>query len=451
MTRREFSAAAPWLWAKAEAAPPPNILFLMPDQWRGMDLGCAGNKEVRTPVLDRLAARGAMFDSAVANTPVCTPARSSLITGKYAHQVKTAVNDVPLASEENGIAKELSRAGYFTGLVGKWHLEGGKRNPGFVAPGPRRQGFDWWAANICSHQYFKQWYFRDDPTVRPMKEYDSVGWTNLALDFLDTAKERKQPWFLCVHWGPPHDPYLWPPGLEKSYDPAKITLRPNWQTPKRLGTREHIAAYYAAIECLDQQVGRLLERADDNTLVVFLSDHGDMLGSHGVSLKRKPWEESARVPLIFHWPKGGITGGWRTKTPISHIDLVPTLLGCAGLKKTREMEGSDFSGFLRTRKGKDLPKHSMLMSQSFTENREYPPWRGLRTTKWKYARFQDKPWVLYDLEADPFELNNLADKPQHAKLRAGFDREIEAWMQRTGDDWKEQVDWLLRPENAGAR
>ena len=413
----------------------------MPDQWRGMDLGCAGNRQVSTPNIDALAARGVQFDSAVANTPVCCAARASLLTGRYAHQVNVAVNDLPLASEENGIAKMLARQGYYTGLIGKWHLEGGKRMPGFVEPGPRRQGFEFWAANICSHNYFEQTYFRDTPEPIAMKRYETFEWTELALEFLGKAKQRKQPYFLCVHYGPPHDPYNpMPPGFDKRHTPESIELRTNWKTgAKRFGEREDIAGYYAAIDCLDAEIGRLLKRADENTIVLFLSDHGDMLGSHGTFLKRKPWEESARVPMIFSWKNGGVTGGWRTSAPISHIDLVPTLLGLCGVKQTPAMPGNDLTQFLKTRGGR-APQHSMLMSHGKTEMEEWGPWRGLRTRKWKYARFKDKPWMLYDLEADPFEMTNLAARREHAALRAQFDREIETWMEKTADRWDEQVD-----------
>ena len=151
---------------------PPNILFIMPDQWRGMDLGSMGNRQVRTPNLDRLALEGFQFRSMSANSPVCTPARSMLLTGRYCYATGTAVNDVPLRDEETSIAEILKDRGYYTGFVGKWHVQGGMREPGFVPPGPRRQGFEFWAANICSHDYFHMHYFRDDPKPIPMPGYD---------------------------------------------------------------------------------------------------------------------------------------------------------------------------------------------------------------------------------------------------------------------------------------
>src|SRR5213593_4059482 len=142
MNRRIFLGTAGGAFAQSSlnAAAPPNILLIMPDQWRGMDLGSMGNTQVRTPNLDRLAREGVQFRNTAANTPVCTPARGTLLTGKYPHSCGVPVNDIPLPAGEQTIAKTLAERGYYTGFVGKWHLEGGKRLPGFVSPGPRREG-----------------------------------------------------------------------------------------------------------------------------------------------------------------------------------------------------------------------------------------------------------------------------------------------------------------------
>ena len=440
MNRREFlqhgAAAVGGLSSLAAAGPDrPNILFIMPDQWRGMDLGSMGNAQVRTPNLDRLAREGVQFTGAVANCAVCTPARGTLLTGKYAHTIGVAVNDVPLPSDQATIAKILRDAGYYTGFIGKWHLEGGKRLPGFVPPGPRRQGFEFWAANICSHDYFHQQYFRDDPAPIKMPDYETFTWTDLAVEFLDKAKSKAKPFCLYLQYAPPHDPYLAPPGFENMYDPEKIELRKNWEAgAKRFGTKKELAGYYSAIACLDQEIGRLLSKVPGNTIVVFTSDHGDMHGSHGTFLKRKPWEESVRVPAIFHWTKG-VQGGRRLDVPFSHVDVVPTLLGLCGVRSPVAMHGVDHSSVLRGKTQK-TPEFSHLMSYTVTELDEFGVWRGLRSRQYKYARFEKKPWLLYDLEHDPFEMNNLVDDPARQKLIARLDKEIEAQMSRTGDTWK---------------
>jgi len=447
MRRREF-LLSPAALATPKAGP-PNILFIMPDQWRGMDLGSMGNRQVRTPHLDRLAREGVQLTNATANCPVCTPARGILLSGRYPHNNGTPVNDVPLPSEGTTIAKILAANGYYTGFVGKWHLQGGPRLPGFVPPGPRRQGFEYWAANICSHAYFNQQYFRDEPEAIKMKGYDVFTWTDLAMEFLDKAKERKQPFCLYLQQTPPHDPYLLPPGFENAYTADGIALRKNWKAgAKRNGTAKDIAGYYSAIACLDQEIGRLLSRLDklgmrDNTIVYFLSDHGDMLGSQGAFLKRKPWEESTLVPGIFRWP-GVLPAGVRLDAPFSHIDVVPTLLGLCGIQAPESMPGFNYADYLRRRSNK-TPSHANLQIYTKTELSEFDPWRGLRTRRYKYARFRNEPWVLYDLKADPFEQANLIAQSGHRKLIGRFDAEIERHMERTGDKWDELRDARLVP------
>jgi arylsulfatase A-like enzyme len=447
MNRRQFAAG---LAANALAQAPrrPNVLVLMPDQWRGQDLGSMGNEQIRTPVLDKLASEGTQFTNAAANCPVCTPARACLMTGKYPHQVRMAVNDVPLGIQEVTIAELLKLRGYYTGFIGKWHLHGGRRDPGFVPPGPWRQGFDFWAANICNHQYLKTWYFRDDPTPIPIEGYEVFAWTDLAIEFLQSAKQRSQPFYLNVWYGPPHDPYLTPKGFEGLYQADKLKMRPNWRAgARRFGTPKDIEGYYAAITCLDSEIGRLLVRLreldlEKDTIVYFLSDHGDMLGSQGTFLKRKPWEESAIVPSIFRWP-GRIPSGRRSDALFSHIDVVPTLLGFCGVEKPASMPGQDLSGYLL---GKDAkaPDEAHLMIYTATEMDEWAPWRGLRTRQWKYARHEDRPWVLYDLEKDPYETNNLAAERSSRTLIAEFDRRIALHMAETGDEWTRRYDRPFR-------
>jgi arylsulfatase A-like enzyme len=440
MKRRDFLMGAAGA-AQSSPRTPPNILFIMPDQWRGCDMGVAGNREVRTPNLDRLSGESVYFRNMTANTPVCTPARGILLTGRYAHRVGTPVNDIPMPNEATTIAEILGPAGYHTGFVGKWHLEGGKRRPGFIPPGPRRQGFQFWAANECSHDYFKQHYFRDAPTPISMPGYDAFTWTDLALEFLDRARERRKPFCLYLQYPSPHDPYLVPPGFEGMYAPERLTMRKNWRPRvKHSGAPADIAAYYAAITCLDAEVGRLLKRVDesgfrDNTIVLFTSDHGDMLGSQGTMRKQKPWEESVIVPGLLRWP-AGVRRAFTSDAVFSHVDVVPTLFGLCGVKPPAKMDGHDYAPYLRGARVK-TPQYAHLAIHTRTENDEFAPWRGLRTRRYKYARFQDKPWVLYDLDKDPYELDNLVDRASSAHLVAQFDNEIRAFMRRTGDRWDE--------------
>ena len=171
-----------------------------------------GNPDVLTPNLDRMASQGVLFRNTFANTPVCCPARAILLTGKYAHANGMIANDLRLKESETTLAEILASSGYRTGFIGKWHLDGGPRLPGFVPPGPRRQGFAFWAASECDHRHFRPTYFRD--TDRPITDerFEPEVWTDRASEFLRKVG-NDEPFFLEVAMGPPHDPYGAPGNL----------------------------------------------------------------------------------------------------------------------------------------------------------------------------------------------------------------------------------------------
>ncbi|MBK5291303.1 MAG: sulfatase-like hydrolase/transferase [Acidobacteriia bacterium] len=228
MRRRDFVAAGLASAASgaqnAAAQRRPNILFVFADQLRAQSVGCYGNEEVKTPHIDRLASEGVLFRNTVANTPVCCPARAVMLTGKYAHKNGIVANDLRLRESEVTIAEILAGAGYRTGFIGKWHLDGGQRLPGFVPPGPRRQGFQFWAANLCSHRHFDTQYFRDTSEPIPIKKFEAEAWTDIAIDYLRQSRGDSRPFFLTVAMGPPHDPYGAPEEYMRMYDPAKQTM-----------------------------------------------------------------------------------------------------------------------------------------------------------------------------------------------------------------------------------
>ena len=405
-TRRAFLGAAA-AQAAAPAAKPPNILFLMPDQHRAQSVGCFGNPEVRTPHIDRLASEGLLLRNTFANTPVCCPARANLLTGQYTHRNGMLANDLRLRESSMSLAKVLSSAGYRTGFVGKWHLDGGKRLPGYVPPGPRRQGFQFWAANECSHAHFSNTYFRDTGEAIPLRKFEAEGWADLGFEFLRGVKTDPRPFYLTIQWGPPHDPYKAPPEYSRMYPPEKLAMRKNWQSKPGLPGPKEIAEYYGMITALDDQVGRLMGVLDelglrDNTIVVYSSDHGDMLGSQGQRLKRKPWEESIRIPGMLRWP-ARVKPAQKSDLIFTHVDFAPTFLGLAGLPVPREMQGKDLSASILH--GKPGPDSAFFqIFGPFAGDGTEDGWRGVRTHRYMYARYQDRPWVLYDLERDPDQL-----------------------------------------------
>ncbi len=418
-------------------AKPPNILLILPDQMRGMDMGCAGNREVKTPNLDRLASGGVLFRNTFANTPVCCPARAILLTGKYPHRNGMIANDLRLKESEVTLAEILAEQGYRTGFIGKWHLDGGPRLPGFIPPGPRRQGFQFWAANECSHDHFRPVYFRDTPEPISDNRFEPEVWTDRAIEFLRANKDG--PFFLEVAMGPPHDPYGAPKAYATMYDPAKLTMRPNWVDGVPGGGRKEVAAYAAAITAVDDQVGRLLGELkrlnlENDTIVVFTSDHGDMLGSHGQRLKRKPWEESIRVPGIVRYP-AKMKPGRVSNALLTHVDIAPTLLALCAIPVPADMQGTNLADLVlgRTDRGPDSAFFQIFVP--FAGDATPLPWRAVRTETHLYARTKDGPWLLYDLKTDPYELNNLAQVPASIPLRDRMERTLDDWMRRTGDSW----------------
>jgi len=424
----------------------PNLLFVFADQMRGMDMGCAGNTDVRTPTLDGLGAEGVRLSRAYANCPVCTPSRGTILTGRYPHAHRAIANDLPLPEEEVTVAEVLRDAGYRTGYVGKWHLDGVPRDR-FTPPGPRRQGFDFWAVWNCAHAYFDGRIFRDTPEAIQLEGYEPAGHTDLALEFLRATDDT--PFCLFLSWGPPHAPYDQVPDAYRAlYDPAALTLRPNVKPDPPSGFRplgqpfspQVIADYYAHITALDDQMGRLLRALDEqgragDTIVVFTSDHGDMLWSQGMTKKEQPWEESIQIPFLIRWPRR-IPGGRECDALLSTVDFAPTLLRLMGLSAPPSMQGADLSQVVLAGEGSGpdsvFLSGPVILDQGFHQGlRE---WRGVRTKRHTYARWATgEPWLLYDNEADPFQLRNLAEAPEHAPLRMDLEQQLRRWLEATSD------------------
>jgi arylsulfatase A-like enzyme len=231
------------------------------------------------------------------------------------------------------------------------------------------------------------------------------------------------------------------------YDPDALTMRGNWQPENPLDSRIDIAGYYSAISFIDNEVGRILavleeQGLTEHTIVLLTSDHGDMLGSHGLSLKRKPWEESIRVPGILRYP-AMVKAQQTANFPLSHVDMVPTLLGLAGLPPKPNMQGLNFAGLL-TGGTESAPESAYLQSYTPTERDQFPPWRGVRTARYTYARHENRPWLLYDNESDPFQVQNLIGRAEHRDREVELDRLTMSWFEETQDAWVELQDLPYR-------
>ena len=398
---------------------------------RSHDMGCSGNREVRTPHLDALASEGVRFSNAVSTCPICTPYRAALLTGRYPLSNGMMLNDVRLPVTETSIAHVLGGAGYATAYLGKWHLDGPYRG-GFTPPGPRRQGFDYWAAANCTHDYMHSFYYRDDPAPIPIAGYDADFFTDLTIDYMREGS-RDQPFALFLSWGPPHCPYTEMPPEYLTYDPASLTPRPNSTRPQL----ERLAGYYAHITALDRNVGRLRAALSDlglaeDTLFIFTSDHGDMLGSHGCNYKQRPWEESVSVPFLAHLP-GVCPPGEVSDTLLNVPDLMPTMLSLAGVECPHTVEGYDLSPAFRGEAGFEPASAFISNPCPFLES--IPEWRGVRTKTHTYARTLAGPWLLYDNVADPYQLRNLVDEADAAPLRSELEAELGRWLEQLGDEF----------------
>ena len=417
----------------------PNLVFVFADQWRAQATGYAGNKDVRTPNLDRLAKESMNFTNAVSGCPVCSPYRASLMTGQYWLTHGIFHNDKPLNPDATSIAKVYRRAGYATAYIGKWHVDGHDRSS-FI-PKERRQGFEFWKVCECTHNYNHSLYYGDTPEKKYWPGYDAIAQTREAQTYIQ--QHAKTPFVLFVSWGPPHAPYQTAPEKYRKLfpDPTKITLRPNVPNSLRSQAQKELAGYYAHIAALDDCIGDILKTLNEcgiekNTIFVFTSDHGDMLRSHGQTKKQKPWEESVRIPFLLRYPALHGKAGRTIDMPINSPDIMPTLLGLSGVDIPKTVEGRDFSGVITGAQAPDNDAVLIMCPVPFHQwgyrrgGREY---RGVRTRRYTYVRDLNGPWLLYDNRMDPHQLRNLCDHPEYAKIQKELEKKLSEKLKETND------------------
>jgi arylsulfatase A-like enzyme len=453
ITRRNFmkttaaaslAASLPTACRQADApGAKPNILYVFSDQWRHTDHGYAGNPDVITPHLDQLAAQSVNFTHAVSGIPVCCPHRASLITGKYPLTHGLYLNDLSLAPEHRSIAHCLNDAGYATGWIGKWHIDGQGREA--FTPPERRQGFQYWRALECSHDYNQSPYYGDSPEKKYWDGYDVIAQTKEAGEYLErhATSGEEAPFALFLSWGPPHAPYHTAPQKYRDlYAHKEITLRENVPMKEREKAIETYKGYYAHMTAIDDCMGDLLRTLEDtglaeNTIIVYTSDHGDMLHSRGAMKKQQPWDESLRVPFLLRWPKMLGNKNRDIAMPLDTPDIMPTLLGLAGVSIPDEVEGINRARVVLGTEEPDLDHAALIQCPApFGQwsraqgGREY---RGVRTVRYTYCRDLKGPWLLYDNDADPFQMQNLIDQPDHAAVQKQLDDRLNAILAERRD------------------
>jgi Arylsulfatase A and related enzymes len=414
----------------------PNVLVILSDQLRRQALGVYGDPEARTPHVDRLAAEGVRFAQACATSPICVPFRFTLMTGEYAHTRKVPGIEYAMSPAERTLADEFNEAGYETIYVGKWHLDGGHGRLGSAAqvnrtrvPRSRQGRWQTWQGFELRNDPLDTWIFEnDDPVPKKLAGYQTDALFDRGMECL-RRRRGDRPFCLVISVEPPHDPFVAPPDLQAAWEAREISLPPNFAM-EDAGERERVIRnrkrYAAMVENLDANIGRMRDFLDEtglakNTVTVFLSDHGELGGAHGLEEKQWPYEESVGIPLIVHDPRHSERAGRVIEDPTCTEDLFPTLLGLAGLRPKNTLPGADLTPLIHgkvdrlAREGVMLEFVAELRPERVFSNE---PWRAFRTRRFKYTvkgnNLGGTPWQFFDLATDPFELNNLVDAPEHA-------------------------------------
>ncbi|MHB8969558.1 MAG: sulfatase-like hydrolase/transferase [Pirellulaceae bacterium] len=425
----------------------PNLVFVLSDQQSWDMLGCYGNRDIQTPNLDKLAREGLRFNHCVSCSPVCTPYRSILLSGQHPLNSGAFQNDLQmLPGNGTYLAERLRDAGYRLGYYGKWHLYGGERNRG-IPSGPYRYGFDQeFLVNNCTLVFdaARAYYWDQEGKNKQMYgDWEPYAQTRQALEYID--RHGNEPFALFLSWHPPHNwgvahaGYDAPQDLLDLYDPAKLTLRPTVRdTPEvRLAYQGHMAM----ISGIDRAFGQLMQKLDErglanNTIVVFTSDHGDMLRSYDwPNNKGRAEHLSSRVPLLVRWPARLQPG--TTDLLIGTFDLMPTLLGLLELPVPETCQGRDASAAMLQQRDDGVEAQPLFFLPL--------NWRGVYTKRFTYSVALHGPGepnipggsdtfnVLYDRQADPWETRNLFHDPAFQDVRQQLHAQTLDLMQRFGD------------------
>lgn len=442
----------------------PNVLWIVADQLRYAALSSSGDPNVPTPNVDRLVAEGVACTEAVSQYPVCTPFRASLFTGHFSPANGTERHGDFLPPDRRTIAHAFESAGYHTSYVGKWHLAP-ETGASFVTPGgwigqsywvhpAMRGGFREWHGFNVSNNYLETYIASGEqiaPERLPGHQTDAL--TDRTLEVL-ARRPAGEPWFHVLAYEAPHPGagghprspgYPVPEAYEDLVDPAALELRDNVPDHQRDAARLQLAGYYRMIRHLDDNVGRVLAFLDERgltetTLVVFLSDHGEMGGSHGLRHKHVPFDESVHVPLVWRLP-GVLPAGGRYAAPICGVDVYPTTAGLCGVPPAASMAGLDHAAALAAAAASAVsraaPPRDAVPLQWETPRFAFGdhPYRGVRTARHTYTVGRDDAFcLLFDRVADPFELRNLFADPAAQGVRRALHARLEALLREHEGD-----------------
>lgn len=445
--------------ASGAAVRKPNIILYLADQFRWDFLGANRlNRSTRTPNLDAMAARGTLFTQAVTNQPVCSPSRSVMLTGRYATETGVWHNALPIHPELPTLADELRKAGYTANLLGKWHLAPGSAEqgggPGHVRPEYRAGFLDTWeAANeyeLTTHPYEGTIYDGDGREIRFANEYRVDFLTDRAERFL--RQRHDEPFLLFISQLEPHfqndeERFVAPNGVAKTFDDSFVPpdLRPfpgTWQS--------QLSDYYGCCEAIDKSVGRVRkvlqeENLAENTIFVFISDHGCHFMTRNQEYKRSPHNASIRIPLVVEGP--GFNTAQRRDEIVGNIHITPTLLDAAGVEVPASMKGKSLLPLLRAGPGGEAWPNVELIQIS-----EAMVGRAVRTADWVYCvadpdantrtdegsvRYHE--YLFYDERGDPAELINLSARREYRKEAAELREQLKRLIVASGEPEPEIV------------
>ncbi|MDA5093613.1 choline-sulfatase [Aliiroseovarius sp. KMU-50] len=421
----------------------PNILIIMVDQCNGTLFPDGPADWLHAPNLKKLAEKSVRFKNSYTASPLCAPGRASFMSGQLPQRTGVYDNAAEFRSDIPTYAHHLRRAGYYTALSGKMHFVGPDQMHGFEerlttdiypadfgwTPDYRKPGerIDWWYHNMGSVTG------AGVAEISNQMEYDDEVAYNACAKLYDLSRGNDdRPWCLTASFTHPHDPYVARRKYLDLYEDCEHLLPeiPAWDYEdhdphaKRIfdandwrsfditeeDIRKSRRAYFANISYLDDKVGEMLdilEATRQEAVIVFVSDHGDMLGERGLWFKMNFYEGSARVPLMVSAP--GLEPGL-IETPVSTLDVTPTLADLAGVSLDEVMPWVDGETLLPLARGE---ARTSPVAMEYAAEASYAPLVSLRYGKWKYNRCALDPDQLFDLEADPHELNNLADEPAH--------------------------------------
>lgn len=437
----------------------PNVLFIVSDDQGPWALGCAGNHEIKTPVLDRLASRGVRFSNFFCVSPVCSPARASMFTGDIPS--RHGVHDwirvgsmgearIDYLAGQTLVQDVLARDGYRCALVGKWHLG--------ASDVPRPAFVKWFAHQSGMGPYYAA------PMVDETRPFVETGYitdvlADTASEFINVEAENTDPFCVNLHFTAPHYPWLdsHPKAFTDLYADCVFESCPE-EPPHpwfiggkaevergRSERRDSLIGYFAAVSAMDAAIGRVLDTVDQqgltqSTLVIFVSDNGMNCGHHGIwgkgngTMPQNMYDTSVKVPCIIAQP-GRIPASGVNDNLLSGYDIFPTLVDYLGLpfQPTRPQPGHSFNGVLKGTPGAG--------SEQVVVYDEYGPVRMVRTHDWKYVhRYPDGPHELFDLNNDPGERSNRVDDPSLGSLVALMRKRLETWFREFVDPARDGMD-----------